>query len=271
LIAVTDVAPSTPSKAGTAPRRVLIVLAALIPIVPIVVALALTSGTAQDSSISAALSPLARPVSPPALRGPRTTATGALVALVVRPTAMRVSPGGPVLAPQPTTTTFGSPAELLVRRTSGAWLGVLSPLAGNGKLGWIPASATSLSRVRWEIEVSLSSREVTVLAYGRPLKHFKIAVGRPTAPTPTGVFAVTDRLATHDPTGPYGCCILALSATSPHAIQGWGGGNRIAIHSTPDYSSIGLPFSHGCMRLTLPEGQWLIDHVPLGTPTIIRS
>ena len=105
----------------------------------------------------------------------------------------------------------------------------------------------------------------------RVLKRFTIAIGRPTAPTPTGYFQVTDRLDTHDPTGPYGCCILALSAEAPHAIQGWDGGNRIAIHSTPETSSIGLPVSHGCMRLTLPEGQWLIDHVPLGTPTIIRS
>ena len=80
-----------------------------------------------------------------------------------------------------------------------------------------------------------------------------------------------DRLTTGDPSGPYGCCILALSAKAPHAIQGWNGGDRIAIHSTPDTGSIGLPVSHGCLRLTLAEGRWLIDHIPLGTPTIISS
>jgi lipoprotein-anchoring transpeptidase ErfK/SrfK len=32
-----------------------------------------------------------------------------------------------------------------------------------------------------------------------------------------------------------------------------------------------LPVSHGCLRLTLPEGQWLLNHVPLGTPTLISA
>ena len=110
-----------------------------------------------------------------------------------------------------------------------------------------------------------------MLENGHVREKYKVAIGRPTAPTPTGRFAVTDRLNTGDPSGPYGCCVLALSAESPHAIQGWGGGNRIAIHSTPETSSIGLPVSHGCLRLTLPEGRWLLQHIPLGTPTIIRE
>ena len=101
--------------------------------------------------------------------------------------------------------------------------------------------------------------------------RYTVAVGAPDAPTPTGRFAVTDRLNTGDPSGPYGCCILALSAKAPHAIQGWSGGNRIAIHSTPETSSIGQPVSHGCMRLTLAEGRWLLDHIPIGTPTLISS
>jgi lipoprotein-anchoring transpeptidase ErfK/SrfK len=29
--------------------------------------------------------------------------------------------------------------------------------------------------------------------------------------------------------------------------------------------------SHGCLRLTLAEGRWLLSHIPLGTPTIIRE
>jgi lipoprotein-anchoring transpeptidase ErfK/SrfK len=250
-------------------RRALIALAVLIPAVPIVIALVLTTGTPKESTATAAFSPVTSPQPPPA--PPRPRATGALVATVLRPAIMRTSPGGPRLALQPTQTMFGSRVVLFVRHTVPGWLGVVSPLAGNGKLGWIPVSAVSLRRVHWNIEVSISRREVTVLDDGRALKHFTIAVGRPGAPTPTGVFAVTDKLATHDPTGPYGCCILALSAEAPHAIQGWGGGNRIAIHSTPDTWTIGLPVSHGCMRLTMAEGRWLIDHVPLGTPTVIRT
>ena len=105
----------------------------------------------------------------------------------------------------------------------------------------------------------------------RTVARWKIAVGAPASPTPTGTFQVTDRLHTGDPSGPYGCCVLALSAVAPHAIQGWSGGNRVAIHSTPETSSIGLPVSHGCMRLTLAQGAWLLRHIPLGTPAEIRT
>jgi lipoprotein-anchoring transpeptidase ErfK/SrfK len=148
---------------------------------------------------------------------------------------------------------------------------VVTTQGGNGKVGWIPLSAVSLDRVNWELKVSLSARRLTVLKGGRVVKRYTVAIGQPAAPTPTGRFAVTDRLTTGDPAGPYGCCILALSARSPHAIQGWDGGNRIAIHSTPEVSSIGEAASHGCLRLTLAEGRWLLGHVPLGTPTVIRS
>jgi lipoprotein-anchoring transpeptidase ErfK/SrfK len=129
----------------------------------------------------------------------------------------------------------------------------------------------SLGRVTWELKVSLRARRLTVLEDGKVRARYTVAIGRPDAPTPTGRFAVTDRLLTGNPAGPYGCCILALSAHSPHAIQGWTGGDRIAIHSTPDLASIGEAESHGCVRVTLPEGRWLLSHIPLGTPTLISS
>jgi lipoprotein-anchoring transpeptidase ErfK/SrfK len=196
---------------------------------------------------------------------------GVLVALLERATTMRVSPGGRALAKLSTHTEFGSPEAMWVIRRSGTWLGVISPLAGNGGVGWIEQSAARLGRVTWELEVSLHARQVTVINDGRVLERYTVAIGSPSAPTPTGRFAVTDRLLTGDPGGPYGCCILALSAKSPHAIQGWTGGDRIAIHSTPDTSSIGHPVSHGCLRLTLAEGRWLMAHVPLGTPTLVSA
>jgi hypothetical protein len=193
------------------------------------------------------------------------------VALVRHPIQLRRSPGGAGIARLTRRTSFGSPEAVWVVRRSGHWLGVISTQAGNGHVGWLPAAATSLSRVGWELKVSLRARRLTVLDYGKVAERYTVAVGAPASPTPTGRFAVTDRLSTGDPSGPYGCCILALSAVAPHAIQGWDGGNRIAIHSTPETGSIGHDVSHGCMRLTLAEGQWLLNHIPLGTPTLISS
>jgi lipoprotein-anchoring transpeptidase ErfK/SrfK len=270
---MSESAPSTTEPSRRA-RAALAAGAAVIPLVPIVVALVLggASGgaTAQTANSATVFRPVAVPkASAPSLLVP--PGPGALVAVVQRGTQMRSRPGGHAYAKLSLHTEFGSPEAMWVVRTSGRWLGVVSPVAGNGRVGWIPAGAASLSRVNWKLEVSLSARRLTVLHAGHPVAHFTVAVGASSAPTPTGRFAVTDRLRTGDPGGPYGCCILALSAQAPHVIQGWSGGNRIAIHSTPDTSSIGLPVSHGCLRLTLAQGRWLLSHIPLGTPTLISS
>ncbi len=140
---------------------------------------------------------------------------GALVALVRHATTMRSAPAGAELSKLGTKTEFGSPQALWVVSHVPGWLGVISPLAGNGHVGWIPQSATELGRVDWELKVSLSARRLTVLSGGRLLARYTVAIGSPAAPTPTGRFAVTDRLNTGDPSGPYGCCILALSARLP--------------------------------------------------------
>jgi lipoprotein-anchoring transpeptidase ErfK/SrfK len=197
--------------------------------------------------------------------------SGALVALVLHPTALRAAPGGHTIAHLATRTGFGSREMFWVVKHVPGWLGVITPQAGNGRVAWIAQRATTLSRVSWELKVSLSARRLTVLNGGKVVERYTVAIGTPNAPTPTGRFAVTDRLLTGDPSGPYGCCILALSANAPHAIQGWTGGTRIAIHSTPETGTIGEAVSHGCIRLTLPEGRWLLGHIPLGTPTLISA
>lgn len=247
-------------------------MAVLLPAVPIVVGIVITSGSVRAAPANAnrytAVAPT--PPKPPGSTG-LPSGVGSLVGLLVHGTIMRTAPGGQPLARLSTRTGFGSPQVLSVVRQSSDWLGVISSDAGNGRIGWIPQSSVSLTRVGWQLSVSLAARRLTVLDNGKVLRRYTVAVGRPDAPTPTGHFSVTDRLATHDPSGPYGCCILALSARSPHAIQGWSGGDRIAIHSTPEESSIGQPVSHGCLRLTLAEGRWLMSHIPLGTPTIISA
>jgi lipoprotein-anchoring transpeptidase ErfK/SrfK len=268
---VSDIEPTRRSTR----RPLLAGAAALVPVIPIVIALLLNSGGgASGSTVATATTPPFKPVAVPKAAPTNLLlppGSGALVALVQHPTAMRSAPGGHVYSKVPTHTEFGSPQAMWVVRLSGPWLGVVSPLAGNGRVGWIPASAASLSRVDWKLEVSLAKRQLTVLEGSHVKARYTVAIGASTAPTPTGRFAVTDRLNTGNPGGPYGCCILALSAKAPHAIQDWSGGNRIAIHSTPETSSIGQAVSHGCMRLTLAEGRGLLGHVPIGTPTLISG
>jgi lipoprotein-anchoring transpeptidase ErfK/SrfK len=274
----------TPPKRSL--RPLIAGVAVLVPLVLLAVALLMggSGGTAAGGTNSvpkfapapatAASAPDTTPASSPspqpaALKLP--PGQGALVAQLRHATAMHAKPGGRVLTTLKLKTSFGSPQAMWVVRHTAKWLGVVSPDAGNNHVGWIRASAASLSRVSWQIEVSLSARKLTVLDNGHVMQRYTVAVGASGAPTPTGRFAVTDRLLTGDPAGPYGCCILALSAKAPHAIQDWSGGNRIAIHSTPETETIGEAVSHGCVRLTLAEGQWLVRHIPLGTPTVITT
>ena len=38
---------------------------------------------------------------------------------------------------------------------------------------------------------------------------------------------------------------------------------------TPDAASIGYSASHGCIRMHVPQAEWLFDRVELGTPDYI--
>jgi lipoprotein-anchoring transpeptidase ErfK/SrfK len=43
----------------------------------------------------------------------------------------------------------------------------------------------------------------------------------------------------------------------------------VGIHGTPDAASIGYSASHGCIRMRIPEVEWLFDRVEVGTPVYI--
>jgi lipoprotein-anchoring transpeptidase ErfK/SrfK len=43
----------------------------------------------------------------------------------------------------------------------------------------------------------------------------------------------------------------------------------VGIHGTPDAASIGYSASHGCIRMLVPEAEWLFERVEIGTPVYI--
>jgi len=202
----------------------------------------------------------------------RTPAPATIVA--IRPggaLALRSRPGGRVVARIGDTTQFGSQRRLGVVRRQGRWLGVTTPELPNGTLGWIDGRADSvaLSRTRWSIHASVSKRRIVLRRGARVVRRLAVAVGRSGSPTPTGRFAVTDKMPGTRYGPYYGCCILALSATQPSTPSGWTGGDRMAIHGTSDPGSIGTPASAGCLRAADADLRALTDSVPVGTPVII--
>jgi hypothetical protein len=195
---------------------------------------------------------------------------GHLTAWVRRRVQLHATPGGRVLALLTPRTEFETPRVMPVIRRRGSWLGVVASQGGNDRLAWVAAGRVSLYRVPFSVQVSLSRRSVTVRHNGNVAQRFQVAVGTPATPTPVGRFAVTDKLLTRQPDGPYGCCILALSGHQPHLREGWQGGDRIAIHGTDAPASIGLAASNGCLRAPASAIARAVRLVPIGTIVRIR-
>jgi lipoprotein-anchoring transpeptidase ErfK/SrfK len=108
------------------------------------------------------------------------------------------------------------------------------------------------------------------------IRTFRVATGRSEYPTPLGKFAVVNKQLNpwwYPPKGsawakdeqpippgpgnPLGTRWMGLSA--PY----------VGIHGTPDAASIGYSASHGCIRMLIPEVEWLFKQVDVGTPVFI--
>jgi hypothetical protein len=191
-------------------------------------------------------------------------------ARVLRRTTLRATPGGRVVARIGPVTEFGSERVLGVTGRRGDWLRVIAAERKNGRRAWIRADAARLGATDMSIKVERSARRLTLRRGGKVLRRFPIAVGRPGNETPLGRFAVTDRLRTGRADAPYGCCLLALSGHQTKLVPGWPGGDRLAIHGTPNEETVGTEASLGCMRAYRRDIKALMRRVPLGAPVFIR-
>ncbi|CAA9464772.1 MAG: hypothetical protein AVDCRST_MAG65-164, partial [uncultured Solirubrobacteraceae bacterium] len=123
----------------------------------------------------------------------------------------------------------------------------------------------------WSLHVDSSRRRLELRRAGRRVRSLPVAVGRPGTPTPLGRYATTDELLTRRPDSPYGCCIIALSGHQTRLVEGWPGGDRLAIHATPQLETIGQAASLGCMRARAADVRMLMRRVPLGTPVFVSA
>jgi hypothetical protein len=197
--------------------------------------------------------------------------TATVVDAVLQPLALHASPGGPVVGRLSAQTSFGSPRVVPVVRAVSGWLGVVTPALHNGQIGWIRDQGAALQQIPYSIRIETRSHRLTVFQNGHIIRTMPTGVGQPATQTPPGRFAVTDKLHFRPLSLAYGCCALALSAHQPRLLPGWTGGDLVAIHSTPDVSSIGKSVSHGCVRVSTSQGRWLVDNIPLGTLVTVRA
>jgi len=108
------------------------------------------------------------------------------------------------------------------------------------------------------------------------VRTFGVATGQAIYPTPLGTFHIVTMQRnpwwyppTQDawaqglkpvppgPGNPLGTRWMGLSAPG------------VGIHGTPDDTSIGYSASHGCIRMHIPDAEWLFEHVHVDTPVVI--
>ena len=197
---------------------------------------------------------------------------GTTAALAARPlhsgVVLRARPNGPRLVKVGPRGPLGGPLVFGVVGVRGRWVEVTAEALPNGHHGW----------ARFGRDVSVSARPVDAprlavpararRAARRPARaHDPVGIGAPDSPTPTGHFAIAEKVT--GAFGPaYGCCILALTARQPHLPPGWN--TRItyyvAIHAG---SGQGSAVSAGCLHATEADVRYLMRTVPLGTPVQI--
>lgn len=201
---------------------------------------------------------------------PKPKLRGALAFHVRRRAQLRTAPHGKVVGTIKTKTEFKSPTILAVTSRKPGWVRVRTSL-DKRPAGWLPLSAGALFEQPRSIVIDLSAKTLTLFHRGRMTDRYRVAIGTAATPTPRGRFAVTDRLRTGDAASDYGCCILALNAHQSKIAQGWGGGDRVAIHATPHTWTIGKRVSHGCVRATNKALRQLMRKVRLGTPVRVKA
>jgi lipoprotein-anchoring transpeptidase ErfK/SrfK len=155
-------------------------------------------------------------------------------------------------------------------RRRGSWLQVRLPGRPNSHKGWISTNRTRLTSTYWRIAVKLSTRRLTVYFGGSARRHFRVVVGKPSTPTPRGVFFIEEALAlsSYEAGGPYA---LATSARSNVFQEFEGGPGQIGIHGTNNLTGApGTAVSHGCIRLGTHAISWLARRVGAGVPLTIE-
>ena len=142
----------------------------------------------------------------------------------------------------------------------------------------INPSAT-LEQLGYVIAVSKGERLVRLYApvagKSKAVLKFKVAVGAPSFPTPSGKFTIvnmqkdpwwyppaSDWAKDSEPVPP--------GPSNPLGTR-WMGLDRqdIGLHGTPDSSSLGGYASHGCIRMFIPSAEKLYSLVDVGTPVVI--
>jgi lipoprotein-anchoring transpeptidase ErfK/SrfK len=106
-------------------------------------------------------------------------------------------------------------------------------------------------------------------------RAFSVATGQHQYPTPLGRFTVVVKWKNpwwYPPKSPWaaGEKPVPPGPNNPLGTRWMGlSSPGVGIHGTPSDGSIGYSLSHGCIRMHIPEAEWLFNHVDIGTTVFI--
>jgi len=104
---------------------------------------------------------------------------------------------------------------------------------------------------------------------------FSVATGQTRYPTPLGRFTIVVKWKNpwwYPPASPWaaGQKPIPPGPGNPLGTRWMGlSAAGVGIHGTPSDGSIGYSVSHGCIRMHIPEAEWLFNHVNIGTTVFI--
>jgi lipoprotein-anchoring transpeptidase ErfK/SrfK len=122
-----------------------------------------------------------------------------------------------------------------------------------------------------EVLIDRGTHQLTLYKGDRVVRRFGVAVGQSVYPTPTGTFTIVDKQM-HPWWYPPNSAWAAGEKPVPPGPSNplgtrWMGIDSpgVGIHGTPNAASIGYSESHGCIRMHIPDAEWVFNHVDLGT------
>jgi lipoprotein-anchoring transpeptidase ErfK/SrfK len=127
------------------------------------------------------------------------------------------------------------------------------------------------------IVIRRGANELRYYVGAKLVRTFNVATGQSIYPTPTGTFSIVDMQRNpwwRPPDSPWakGLKPIPPGPGNPLGTRWMGlSAPGVGIHGTPDDASIGYSASHGCIRMHIPDAEWLFTHVELGTPVVITN
>ena len=125
-------------------------------------------------------------------------------------------------------------------------------------------------RSKRTVLVSIPDRKLAVLDAGTLIATFPVAVGAAKSPSPTGEFAIVNRVA--NPTYYHSGKVIPTGKDNPLGTRWIGLSQKgYGLHGTNVPASVGHAASHGCIRLRNRDAEKLFAMLQVGDVVQIRG